>query len=169
MPCGSVPSIAALTRSGARKASAAFTLGNRLRSCGCVAHEFFKPAAAARNGGEQSRAIFGGKPASYCKRPRPPSQSPISHGRSPLLGGVPLPRRLGLEADRRITDQRVDKVLAARSFQSATTPSAFMITTASSAVSRISRKPSRAGADRESSVLHRQWLVGEGSLGCRQP
>ena len=38
---------------------AALAFGNRFRSCGWVDDEFFKPATAAGNGGEQSRAIFG--------------------------------------------------------------------------------------------------------------
>jgi hypothetical protein len=42
---------------------AAFAFGNRSCSCGCVDDEFFKPAAATGNGGEQSPAIFGAYPA----------------------------------------------------------------------------------------------------------
>ena len=69
MPCGRRPSIAALTRSGARKASEIVMLTFRTLQPSRAAmlsalafgigHEFVEPAASPRNRCDQQRAVLG--------------------------------------------------------------------------------------------------------------
>ena len=79
IPCGSRPSMAALTRSGARKASeivmltfrdaAALALCDAFGIGSGIGHEFIEPAAPPRNRCDQQRAVLGADGADVLGRP----------------------------------------------------------------------------------------------------